>query len=306
LVEINPISLAKKIKGQIHYAVPMAEYTSFRVGGPVDYLAFPADLEDLRQTVKWCREEKIDYFILGKGTNLLVRDGGIRGMAISLSRGFSRMEEASSAAEESLIFAEAGGALEKLIGFCTAKGLTGLEFAAGIPGTIGGAIAMNAGAFGGEIRQVLQAVRLLGPEGVVAEKKKEELQFSYRSLELKKGEVILAGYFQLPAKNWRVVQNLVEHNLERRKSKQPLDFPSAGSVFKNPGLGPAGRLIEQAGLKGYRIGEAQVSEKHANFIVNRGQARARDILVLVETVREKVFKESGIRLEMEIKVMGAD
>jgi UDP-N-acetylmuramate dehydrogenase len=284
----------------------MSECTSFRVGGPVDYLGFPADLEALQKILKWCRQEKVAYFILGNGTNLLVKDGGIRGMAISLSRGFREGTELERSPKGSLIFIEAGEPLGKLLEFSCERNLTGLEWAAGIPGTVGGALFMNAGAFGGEMKDGLQSLRLMDGEGNVLEKGREELSFSYRSLELKKGWVILGGTFKLKAGNGQAIRSKMEEFLQKRMAKQPLNLPSAGSVFKNPSRVAAGKLIEEVGLKGTRIRDAQISEKHANFIVNLGQARSRDILTLAEWVREKVFQEKGIRLEMEIQVVGED
>lgn len=300
------LPLSGMIKGEILYSVPMSAYTSFRVGGRVDYLAFPSDIQDLQEVLRRCNQQGVRYFVLGNGTNLLVRDGGIRGMAISLSRGFLRVEEVGGGPGENLILAEAGGPLGKLVEFSSEKGLTGLEFAAGIPGTVGGAIFMNAGAFKEEMKGVLHSVRLMDPEGNISEKGKNELRFSYRSLEVEKGEVILGAQFSLRPENGQRVKAKVEENIRWRKTKQPWDLPSAGSVFKNPVQGPAGRFVEEAGLKGSRIGDAQVSEQHANFIVNRGKARARDILTLVEIIREKVFQEKGVRLEMEIQVVGED
>lgn len=294
------------IKGEILASVPMSDYTSFRVGGRVDYLAFPSDIQDLQKILGWCKQRGVRYFVLGNGTNLLVRDGGVRGMAISLSRGFLCLEEVGGGPEENLILAEAGGPLGKLVEFSSEKGLAGMEFAAGIPGTVGGAIFMNAGAFKEEMKGVLHSVRLMDPEGNIAEKGKNQLRFSYRSLEVEKGAVILGAQFRLRPENGQKVKAKVEENIRWRRAKQPWDLPSAGSVFKNPVQGPAGRFVEEAGLKGSRIGDAQVSEQHANFIVNRGKARARDILALVEIIREKVFKEKGVWLETEIQVVGED
>ncbi len=299
-------SLSGRFKGEILSSVPMSELTSFQVGGRVDYLAFPEDIEDLQKILRWCNQEGVGYLVLGNGTNLLVRDGGIRGMAISLARGFLRVEEVEGGEEKDLILAEAGGSLGQLVEFSLRKGLTGLEFAAGIPGTVGGAIFMNAGAFRGEIRGVLHTVRLMDGEGKIDEKKKEALNFSYRFLELGGGEIILGGTFRLLPENGQRIAARVEENLRRRRARQPWHLPSAGSVFKNPVQGPAGRFIEETGLKGLRMGDAQVSEEHANFIVNRGKARAQDILALVAMIRERVFQEKGIWLEMEIQVVGED
>jgi UDP-N-acetylmuramate dehydrogenase len=295
-----------EIKGEVLYGVALSEYTSFGVGGPVDYLVFPADGEDLQRTLKWCRQEKIFYFILGNGTNLLVRDGGVRGMAVSLCRGFRGIQEKERGSRESTIWAAAGEPLSKLLEFCREKKLAGLEWAAGIPGTVGGALFMNAGAFGGEMKDGLQSLRLMDPEGNVEEKGREGLCFSYRSLKLEKGWVILGGAFRLKIGNDQTIRSRTEEFLQRRNAKQPVNLPSAGSVFKNPARVAAGQLIEEVGLKGTRLRDAQISEKHGNFIVNRGKARARDILTLAEWAREKVLQEKGVRLEMEIQVIGED
>ncbi len=295
-----------KFKGEIHCAVPMSEYTSFHVGGRVDYLAFPKDLQDLQRVLRVCTQEGVPYFVLGNGTNLLVRDGGIRGLAISLAKGFCRVKVLEEGPEESLIFAEAGAPLKKLLDLAQKKGLSGLEWAAGIPGTVGGALSMNAGACQGGMKDRLESVRLGDGEGNVKEEGKGELSFSYRTVNLPAGEIILGGKFRLPAGNPELIDSRMKEILRQRQAKQPLNYPSAGSVFKNPSQGSAGRLIEEAGLKGTSIGNAQVSEKHANFIINRGHGTAREILTLVESVRQKVFQKTGVWLEMEIRVMGED
>lgn len=292
------------IKGKIFYAVPMAEYTSWRVGGPADCLIFPADLADLQKVLAWIRSEGLPYFILGKGTNILVRDGGFRGVVISLVQGFCQLEEMGTEAGKVLLRAEAGLPLTRVVEFCVHKGLSGLEFAAGIPGSVGGAIFMNAGAFGGEIKDALQSIWLLNEQGNITLRSREELKFSYRTLNLSPGEIILGGLFKLRPIAQEQVKAKVKEILGQRQEKQPYEFPSAGSVFRNPQAEPAGRLIEKVGLKGYQIGGAQVSEKHANFIINRGGAQAKDILKLIEEVRHRVYKQTGISLELEIKVIG--
>lgn len=295
-----------EIKGKIFYDVPLSAYTSWRIGGPVDYLAFPQDGADLKKLLAWARRDKIPYFILGKGTNILIRDGGFRGLAISLAEGFCHLEVVKSLADEIQVQVGAGLALGEVIDFCMQKGLSGLEFAAGIPGSVGGAIAMNAGAFGGEIKDVLQAVSFMDSHGNMREDPREKLSFSYRALHLPPGDIILGGVFILRPAEINRVQEKIREIIALRQEKQPYDFPSAGSVFRNPQAGPAGRLIERVGLKGYRIGGAQVSEKHANFIINRGEARAKDVLKLIEVVRDRVWRETGVLLELEIKIMGDD
>ncbi len=302
----NPISLAEDIKGEILYSVPLSEYTSFGVGGPVDYLVFPSDPEDLRKTLKWCRKEKVHFFFLGNGTNLLVRDGGVRGMAISLSRGFQGIAELERRETESLLQAGAGEPLGRFLEFACEKSLTGMEWAAGIPGSVGGALFMNAGAFRSEMKDHLQSLQLMDPEGNLLAKGKEELQFSYRAVELKKGWAILGGKFSLRIGTRQAIRSKMDEFLQKRIANQPLHLPSAGSVFKNPSRVAAGQLVEEVGLKGTRLRDAQISDKHANFIVNLGKARARDILTLAEWAKEKVFQEKGVKLEMEIQVIGED
>jgi UDP-N-acetylmuramate dehydrogenase len=297
-------ALAALIKGEILYAVPMAGFTSFRVGGPVDFLAFPADLDDLRTLLCWCQDGRVPYFILGKGTNLLVRDGGIRGMAINLSRGLTRLQVVAEDAGGAAVIAEAGESLSRFVDFSWRNNLCGLEFAAGIPGSVGGGIFMNAGAFRREMKDALASISLMDSRGRISERKIEDTAFSYRSMGLKKGEVILGGKFVLQRGKGEETRARVEEILRARFAKQPYDLPSAGSVFKNPLHAPAGKLIEETGLKGTRVGDAQVSEKHANFIVNTGKATARDILDLAARVREKVQQEKGVLLEMEIQVVG--
>jgi len=306
IMEATTISLAEQIKGEILYSVPLAAYTSFGVGGPVDYLVFPADAEDLQKTLKWCRREKVHYFFLGNGTNLLVRDGGVRGMVISLCRGFQGVSELERGEKNGLLQAGAGEPLGRLLEFACEKGLSGLEWAAGIPGTVGGALFMNAGAFRGEMKDSVHSLQFMDPEGNPVEKEKGGLEFSYRSLELKKGWAILGGKFSLKVGSSQAVRSKMNDFIQRRTAKQPLHLPSAGSVFKNPSRVAAGQLIEEVGLKGTRLRDAQISEKHANFIVNLGRARARDILTLAEWAKDKVFQEKGVKLEMEIQVIGED
>jgi UDP-N-acetylmuramate dehydrogenase len=297
-------ALEGKIRGEIRYNVPMAEYTSFRVGGPVNCLVFPADREDLRTLLQWCLQERFPYMILGKGTNLLVRDGGIEGLAINLSRGFTRLAAVEQNSDGSVILAEGGEALAKVVDFSWRHDLTGMEFAAGIPGSVGGAVYMNAGAFGREMKDVLISIAVMDPAGNLKERKIEEVKSSYRSIGLGKGEVILEGMFFLKRGKGGEIRAKTEEIRRVRLAKQPYDLPSAGSVFKNPPHAPAGKLIEETGLKGVRVGDAQVSEKHANFIVNVGKASARDILDLAERVREAVYREKNVLLEMEIHVAG--
>ncbi len=270
-----------------------------KVGGPADSLLFPRNREELKKVVRFVRRRKIPFLILGKGTNLVVRDKGVRGWIINLTQGMKKIEMNGEVVE-----AEAGSSLQRLVQFTVQKGLEGLEPFFGIPGTVGGGVAMNAGAWGAELRDVLLSVTFMKEDGEITERSCSKLRFSYRGLVLPPSWIILEGKFQLRKGIKEEIRERVRSYSEMRKKRQPLDYPSAGSVFKNPKEGPAGRWIEEAGLKGFRIGQAMVSERHANFIINLGRARAEEVIRLMEFVEHKVFEEKGISLEREVKVVG--
>jgi len=255
------------------------------------------------------RVQNIPYVILGGGTNLLVRDGGFRGVAISLKQ-LSAIEVAreyrSLGGSFAVVRAEAGAALGQLLNFSAERGLTGLEFATGIPGTVGGAICMNAGTAQGEIGDIVDAVTLLAPSGVTVLRHRDEMGFGYRTANVPPGHIVLETKVILRYGDAGKIRAQVKKLMEQRKEHQPWGLPNAGSVFKNPQDEAAGKLIEEAGLKGRTAGGAQVSDKHANFIVNTGNAKAADVLALMETVQEKVLEMHRIRLEPEIKIIGED
>lgn len=293
------------IKGEIRYGEPMKNYTSFKIGGPADIMVFPQDLQDLANLLHIADEENVSLFILGKGTNILVKDGGIRGIVVNLQRFDKIMIESEDENGEAVVFAEAGVSLSRLLNFTASHGLTGLEFAAGIPGSVGGAVFMNAGSFNGEIKDVIRQVRMMDLKGNVIEIDREDIRFGYRTARLPKG-IILGGSFALHKNNSKKIKDKITALIGSRKEKQPVGARSAGSVFKNPAKGFAGAMIESVGLKGYRIGDAEVSEKHANFIVNKGRAVAKDVIKLIKKVREKVRREKGVGLQLEIKIIGKD
>lgn len=287
------------IEGRVLFDAPMRQFTSMKVGGPADSLFFPKGEDDLKKLVRYARRKNIPFFILGKGTNLVVRDKGVRGWVISLTQGMKKIES-----EGDVVEAEAGLPLQRLVQWTTQKGLTGLEPFFGIPGTVGGGLAMNAGAWGAELRDVLLSITLMKEDGEVVERPRQRLKFSYRRLSLPPSWIILKGRFQLKKGKKEEIFERVKSYSEMRKRTQPLDYPSAGSIFRNPKEGPAGRWIEDLGLKGFRMGQAMISDKHANFIVNLGKARAQEVIDLMEMVERKIYEEKGISLEREVKVVG--
>ncbi|OGW38719.1 MAG: UDP-N-acetylenolpyruvoylglucosamine reductase [Nitrospirae bacterium GWD2_57_9] len=296
-------------KGELRRNEPLSGHTSFRIGGPADVLAFPVDREDLEALLRQITQQGRKYFILGGGTNLLVRDGGVRGVVVSLQRmGAIRTEREyrSVGGTFSIVAAEAGAPLGKLQSFAAEHGLTGLEFAAGIPGTVGGAICMNAGTAAGEVGDIVQSVTTLGYDGRLIARGREELGFGYRTSNIPEGHFVVEAAFVLRHDDREKIKARVKELQEKRKQRQPMGAPNAGSIFKNPYEESAGKLIETAKLKGRRIGDAQVSDKHANFILNVGNATARDVLELMEIVKQTVLEVHGVRLEPEIKIIGED
>ena len=287
------------IKGRVLFDAPMKQFISMKVGGPADSLLFPRSVDELRKVVRYARRKKIPFFILGKGTNLVVRDKGVRGWVINLTQGMKKIQM-----EGEVVEAEAGLPLQRLVQFSIQKGLTGLEPFFGIPGTVGGGVAMNAGAWGVELKDVLLSITLMKEDGEIVEKPHSRLRFSYRRLILPPSWIILKGRFQLKKGKKEEILERVKSYSEIRKRKQPLDYPSAGSIFKNPKEGPAGKWIEEAGLKGFRVGQAMVSERHANFIINLGKAKAEEVIRLMELVEKKIYEKRGISLEREVKVVG--
>lgn len=287
------------ITGRILFDAPMRQFTSMKVGGPADCLLFPKDVDELRRAVRYAMRKRIPLLILGKGTNLIVRDKGVHGWVISLAQGMKKI-----VVDGEMVEAEAGLLLQRLVQVSIRKGLTGLEPFFGIPGTVGGGLAMNAGAWGAELKDILLSMTLMKEDGEVVERPRSKLRFSYRGLVIPPSWIILKGRFRLKKGKKEEILERVKSYSEMRKKKQPLDYASAGSIFKNPKEGPAGKWIEGAGLKGFRIGQAMVSDRHANFIINLGKAKAEEVIRLMEIVEAKVYQEKGISLEREVKVVG--
>jgi UDP-N-acetylmuramate dehydrogenase len=284
-------------RGRIVLQEPLAKYTSMRVGGAADYYFEPADKADVIQLVRYLRRQEFPYFVLGRGSNVLVSDEGYRGAVINVEEGLSDVRRAGE-----LVIAEAGAKISKFVEFCIQQEFAGVEMLAGIPGTIGGAVVMNAGAHGGEISDYLVDVEVLRGDEVLRVKK-EDAEFAYRTSAFVQ-DVVLEATFKLPAGDRETLIKRRSEYLRERNLKQPTNLPNTGSMFKNPRGTFAAKLIEQVGLKGKRVGDAQISEKHANFIVNLGNARASDVVTLINLARRTVYQNTGILLELEVKLVG--
>ena len=285
------------VRGSVSFQAPLRAYTSFKIGGPADVLVEPADIEDVCLVVQQARTRKIPCLVLG-GTNLLIRDGGIRGIVMSLARLRRIMEEPGS-----VLYAEGGVGMPTLIGYAIRHSLTGLEWAAGIPGTVAGCVVMNAGTKLGEMKDSVKAVRMVNMKGLVVDVEAAQVKFEYRKALLPRG-IVVGVWVQLRQGVRSEIERVVKDYLHYRRDTQPLAMASAGCVFKNPPSDSAGRLIEAAGLKGVRVGDAEVSMKHANFVVNRGQARAADVTALIGKVRSAIRRLTGVRLDLELKIVG--
>ncbi len=278
----------------------MSQHTTFKIGGPADYFLMPDKGEDVGRVIKICKEKEIPYFILGNGSNLLVGDGGYRGAVIQIYRNM-----ASVTVEGNEITAQAGALLSAVAAAAKNASLTGFEFAGGIPGTIGGAVVMNAGAYGGEMKDVLTEVTVMNAEGDIFTLPTEELELGYRTSIIKTaGYIVLEAKIRLKEGNPEVIRETMKNLTIRRTTKQPLEYPSAGSTFKRPEGYFAGKLIMDSGLAGYQVGGAQVSEKHCGFVINAGDATARDVRTLMDNVRDIVYKKYGVTLEPEVKFLG--
>ena len=287
---------------RVRFDCPMDQYTTFRVGGKAEALYEANDLRDLRQVINYLSKEDIPYLAVGRGSNLLVMDEVIEGLVIQFSGSLAAIEHEET--DALTIRAGAGLPIMDLLIYCRGSGLGGLEFLAGIPGTVGGAVVMNAGASGKEIGARVEAIDVITRRGELLAMGSPELEFSYRRLRVEKGSLVVQVRLKLDIEAEELVAGRIADHLKWRKETQPLEYPSAGSVFKNPPNDYAGRLIENAGLKGEKLGGAMISEKHANFIVNTGGAKARDVLGLMNLAREKVKKKTGIDLQPEIQVVG--
>ena len=279
---------------------PMKKHTTFRVGGPARYYVCPHSVQEIQQVIRICREEALPLFVLGNGSNLLVSDSGYEDVILQLFRNYNDI-----VVEENEIRAQAGALLSQIANKALEHGLGGFEFAAGIPGTLGGAAVMNAGAYGGEMKQVLKQVVIMDREGEVRTLQAEELHLGYRSSIIKeKDYIVLEAVISLEEKKKEEIQALMEELRRKRTEKQPLEYPSAGSTFKRPEGYFAGKLIMDAGLRGYSVGGACVSEKHCGFVINKGGATAEEVYRLMQEVRNVVHEKFDVWLEPEVKLLG--
>lgn len=279
---------------------PMKKHTTFRVGGAADYFVMPKDKEEVKAIVALCKKEQMPYYVIGNGSNLLVGDKGYRGVIIQI---YKEMNEITVNGQ--VIRAQAGALLSKIGNTALEAGLTGFEFAAGIPGAVGGAVVMNAGAYGGEMKDILASATVLTSDGTVMKMSKEELELGYRtSIIAKKGYIVLEAEYQLAMGEKSEIRARMDELKTQRVTKQPLEYPSAGSTFKRPEGYFAGKLIQDAGLRGFQVGGAQVSEKHCGFVINKGHATAADVAELMKQVADKVYQEFGVTLEPEVKRLG--
>ncbi len=283
----------------LKFAEPMEKHTSFRIGGPAEVMAFPKNAEELSKILKVSKLLDCNVRILGAGTNILAPDAGIPGMVICLKDAMDGMESLPN----DRIRVAAGVTMARAAMFAAGLGLSGMEFAHGIPGTVGGGVYMNAGAYGGEICQVCESVDVMDMDGNIQTIPGGEMGFSYRHSRLEDEDgIVLSAVFALSQKPESEIREKMQELIGKRRASQPLDKPSAGSAFKRPVGGYAAALIDQAGLKGYRVGDAAISEKHAGFAVNLGRATAADVQELLRQVSDKVFENSGIRIEPEVRI----
>jgi len=286
---------------QIKIKEPMSQHTSLHIGGEADYMVLPSSIEQIRQVILLCKKHNIPYYVMGNGSNLLVSDSGYRGLIIKLCDRFSEI----SIGEDGIVKAQAGVLLSKLSSAIAEQALTGFEFAAGIPGTLGGAVAMNAGAYGGEMKQCLLSATVIGSDGEIYVLTNEDLKLGYRTSILQNSDLcVLDATMKFDKGDKQQIMDKIRELNHMRRMKQPLDKFSAGSTFKRPEGHYAGKLISDAGLKGFQIGGAAVSEKHCGFLFNKDNATAKDFMALINEVARIVEEKFGVRLEPEVKFLG--
>ena len=286
---------------EIQLDAKMSEHIYFKVGGPVDILLTPSNAEQVKKSISICKENNIPFYVIGNGSNILVRDGGIRGVVIELSN------INDIVVKENKITAECGALLKDVSSTAAKESLTGFEFACGIPGSVGGAVFMNAGAYDGEVSFVIESAEVINENQEIITLNKDELDLGYRqSVVMQKGYIVISATFALKKGDKEKIDNRINELTTRREDRQPLEYPSAGSTFKRPEGHFAGKLIQDAGLKGFTVGGACVSEKHAGFVINKNNGTAKDVLAVIKHVQEEVKKQIGVDLHPEVRILGED
>ncbi|MFA5524201.1 MAG: UDP-N-acetylmuramate dehydrogenase [Tissierellales bacterium] len=289
-------------RGRVLADEPMSNHTSFKIGGPVDVLVIPGTVEELANSIRLCKDKGLSYFVMGNGSNLIIRDKGMRGVVIKVSESMSNVE-----VKGTKITAEAGALLSVVSKAALRNSLAGLEFASGIPGSLGGAVAMNAGAYGGEMKDVVTKALCLDTDGNFIEYENKDIDFGYRQSRVQSENLFVVRVeMELKEGKYEDIKAYMDELTKKRTSKQPLHLPSAGSVFRRPEGYFAGKLIEDSGLKGLTLGGAQVSEKHSGFIVNVGSAKSDDVINLIKVVQKTVSDKYGVNLQTEVKIMGEE
>ena len=279
---------------------PLSAHTTFRIGGPASFYMIPENAEEIREGIHFAKEREFPFITIGRGSNMLFPDEGYHGVVIEIGSGMNEIEYSGAGK----IRAQAGALLSAIASEAARHSLTGFEFAGGIPGTLGGAVVMNAGAYGGEIKDCIVSARVMDSAGNESILSREQLELGYRTSVIQsRGDLVLEAEFQFEPGDPREIRERMKDLNAKRRDKQPLEFASAGSTFKRPEGHFAGKLIEDAGLRGYRIGDAQVSEKHCGFVVNRGHATAKEVLAVICDVQKKVLESSGVKLEPEVKII---
>lgn len=278
----------------------LSHHTTFRIGGPALHYLIPETIEEVSEALDFAKSNCYPFYVIGKGSNMLFSDKGYQGVIIEIGKGLEKIEFQ----EDGTVVAQAGIALSAMASRLAKEGLSGFAFAGGIPGTLGGGVTMNAGAYGGEIKDCIQSARVLTAEGEIRELSRDELELGYRSSIIQREDyIVLDAVFRFERGDAAAIQKEMKELNQRRRDKQPLEYPSAGSTFKRPEGYFAGKLIEDAGLRGYRVGDAQVSEKHCGFVINRGQAASDDVKQLIEDVQRKVKEQFGVLLEPEVRIV---
>ena len=293
------LDLPQGLAGEFLFNEPLSGHTSFRIGGPASLLAIPYGEQSLAELLVRIKRQKLIYYILGNGSNLLAQDRGFKGVVIKITKGFKKISR-----DKNRLTVDSGYSLPALVDYCAKEGLAGLEWAVGIPGSLGGALVMNAGAYGGQMADSVKKVWGFTPDGKKLKLSPKQINFAYRQAHYPKGFVITGAELELKPGRRSTIEKAMRLYFSKRKKNQPLSLPSAGCIFKNPQGDSAKRLIAVAGMKGQKLGGAAVSVKHANFIVNQGGATAAEVLALIKTIQQQAYQKLGIRLVPEVKILG--